>query len=265
MRFDLPVSSPHRFVGTINLRKVIPSYPDYSADDDGQIYRNDQPDAPLKKRFENGGTRVSVRNGTRKATVSVHKLVWEAFRGPVRKYAIFGRCNGDVWDTSLANITMLPHKGFTHRPINPQYGPWVVRSAAYDNMRRRWRNMLRRCNKPNSESERRHYRARGISVCERWERSFEDFYADMGDPPTPQHSIDRINNDGNYEPSNCRWATKSEQVRNSRNTKFNEDSVRQIRKLRGEGVALKNLAAKFNTSSGQIHAICSRKLWKDVT
>jgi len=61
------------------------------------------------------------------------------------------------------------------------------------------------------------YGGRGIRVCDRWLNSFENFYADMGKKPTSNHSIDRINVDGNYEPSNCRWATRKEQQRNKTN------------------------------------------------
>jgi hypothetical protein len=79
-----------------------------------------------------------------------------------------------------------------------------------------WQAMRQRCLDPNNK----HYGARGITVCDRWqgENGFENFYADMGEKPEPKHlySIDRINNDGHYEPGNCRWATAAEQTRNRR-------------------------------------------------
>jgi hypothetical protein len=78
-----------------------------------------------------------------------------------------------------------------------------------------WRNMKARCLNPGKTSF-NYYGGRGIQVCDRWLSSFENFYADMGPKPTPQHSIDRIDPDGDYGPSNCRWATKSEQSRNQR-------------------------------------------------
>lgn len=78
-----------------------------------------------------------------------------------------------------------------------------------------WRTMLKRCNSPTSRQY-HNYGARGIRVCERW-HTFENFYADMGDAPEGK-SLDRIDNDGNYEPSNCRWTTQKQQIRNKRNT-----------------------------------------------
>ena len=78
-----------------------------------------------------------------------------------------------------------------------------------------WATMRERCyrkNRPNFAN----YGGRGIIVCERWRTSFAAFVADMGPKPSPEHSLDRINNDGNYEPGNCRWATWTEQALNRR-------------------------------------------------
>src|SRR5579859_2961892 len=76
--------------------------------------------------------------------------------------------------------------------------------------------MLERCSNPNHIGF-RYYGARGVTVCERWRASFAAFLADMGPKPTPAHTIDRYpDNSGDYEPSNCRWATPAEQRRNQR-------------------------------------------------
>ncbi len=82
-----------------------------------------------------------------------------------------------------------------------------------------WLRMHDRCKNDRDGN----YGKRGITICTRW-NSFVSFFEDMGDPPTSEHSIDRVDVDGNYEPGNCRWATRIEQARNTRRNTFVEYS-----------------------------------------
>ena len=80
-----------------------------------------------------------------------------------------------------------------------------------------WNSMISRCENPSSSSY-ENYGARGISVCPEWRESFEAFFKDMGERPSKEHSIDRVDNDGDYTPRNCRWASRRQQHLNKRNT-----------------------------------------------
>ena len=87
-----------------------------------------------------------------------------------------------------------------------------------------WAGMKHRCLDTKCREYKR-YGGRGIKFCSRWE-SFEKFLSDMGKRPTPEHSLDRIDNDGNYEPSNCRWGTRHQQANNrSNNVRLTLDGV----------------------------------------
>ena|SRR5882724_8043506 len=101
---------------------------------------------------------------------------------------------------------------------------------------RAWCNMLGRCNNSNA-SHYEYYGGRGITVCERWLK-FENFLADMGLKPGPGFSVDRKNGKGNYEPGNCRWATHTQQMRNT--------SLTTMLEFRGEVHALGDWCELFS-------------------
>lgn len=108
-----------------------------------------------------------------------------------------------------------------------------------------WAGMLTRCTNPNSRNY-PDYGARGIQVCEHW-KSFENFYADMGDPPDG-FTIDRIDNDGNYCKANCAWQTPLKQARNRRSNvllTLNGLTLPLIEWAERLGVPYKSLSSRY--------------------
>lgn len=116
-----------------------------------------------------------------------------------------------------------------------------------------WSGMRSRCNNLNNKHY-KDYGGRGITICESW-NDFNNFSRDMGPRPSPKHSIDRINNNGNYEPSNCRWATNLQQSYNTRRTLFNREIATSIRQDYALGARTVDIARKYNVFSSAIHQL----------
>lgn len=123
-----------------------------------------------------------------------------------------------------------------------------------------WLSMRSRCNNPKSEHYYR-YGGRGIKVCERW-NSYENFYNDVFDGYQRGLQLDRFpNNDGDYEPSNFRWATRTQNMRNSTVTKINEEIARVIKY---SSDSAKGLSEIYGVSKWVIWDIRSGKTWKNI-
>jgi hypothetical protein len=131
--------------------------------------------------------------------------------------------------------------------------------------------MIQRCTNPRRNNYYL-YGGRGISVCGRWRDSFQSFVADMG--PRPDGcTLDRVDNDGNYEPGNCRWATAKEQSENSRMcrgvdraaSKLTEDQVYAVKRVGVLDVfSGRQIARWFGVSQMSIQAILKNKKWRHV-
>jgi len=120
-----------------------------------------------------------------------------------------------------------------------------------------WRSMKTRTTNPNLREWHR-YGGRGIKICERW-MEFENFLVDMGEKPTPRHSIDRLDNDGHYEPENCRWATPVEQCATRSTTKLNWVGVCLMRNMYARGSRVGDVAHAFGVGHATASRIVARK------
>ena len=125
-----------------------------------------------------------------------------------------------------------------------------------------WENIKDRCYRKNNKAY-KNYGGRGIIVCKRWLDYFINFYNDMGARPSKKHEIDRINNDGNYEPSNCRWATRTQNLRHTRNVKLTLAIANNIRIEHKNGLSLSKCSEKYKISKTNIRDIVQNNIWRN--
>lgn len=128
---------------------------------------------------------------------------------------------------------------------------------------RAWQNMKKRCyNELNTHYH--YYGGRGIKVCDRWLHSFKNFYADMGGKPFKKAQIDRIDNDGDYEPDNCRWVTPAENSRKRSTSKLSIEKAREIRTEYSHNILTqKQLAEIYNVEQTTISEVVNNNIWKE--
>jgi len=130
-------------------------------------------------------------------------------------------------------------------------------------------HMIRRCYNPSNEAY-KDYGGRGISICKRWyngkrsREGFLNFVEDMGPKPTG-YSVDRIDNDGDYSPDNCHWATAKTQARNRSTTKLTDSDIPEIFDLASQGFSQRAIAREFNVAQPTIGRILRGKSWQSET
>lgn len=151
--------------------------------------------------------------------------------------------------TDEINATKGTHRHRAKNKSSPEYSSW--------------RAMNSRCQNPNAPGY-RHYGGRGIQVCKRWQESFESFLEDMGPIPAPGYTIDRKNNEGHYNKRNCRWATKTQQSRNSRWAILTMAKARKVREMAASGFTKRQVADLLGVNYHSVRQIVAGTQWKEV-
>jgi len=176
------------------------------------------------------------------------------------------KCLCDCGKTKIINASCLKktRKSSPWNGSTVSCGCWRTERARRDSLVhgrtetsefRAWQAMKSRCMHPENLSWPR-YGGRGISIFRPWIGDFMAFYNYVGPRPSPSHSLDRIDNNGNYEPGNVRWATRREQAHNRSTTKLSDTDVAFVRHWRARGYKLRPIAQAFGLNISYARAVC---------
>jgi hypothetical protein len=161
------------------------------------------------------GNRIEIKAGDRYGRLTVIQEVDSVMSGRAIRCVL---CQCDCGNTLTVWLQSVRSGNTTSCGCALNGGVNHGHSKAKTRTYQAWASMKRRCLNPNVRDY-NNYGGRGISICQRWMDSFEAFLNDMGEIPDGM-SIDRIDNDANYEPANCRWATRKQQARNTRSNRI---------------------------------------------
>ena len=189
--------------------------------------------------------------------------VSRAARDPFGGKCCIKGCDGDVQGHNLCR----PHYQAWRQNGHPLHffgrrSP-ILKGKSASKEYKTWHSAKRRCTKVAAPSY-PNYGGRGIRMCARWMESFDNFLEDMGAAPTRDHSLDRVDVNGNYEPSNCRWATASQQSRNTRSVRLSADIVATAKGRWESGEAPHRIARDMGVPYSALQQAIRGKSWADI-
>lgn len=149
-----------------------------------------------------------------------------------------------------------------YHPYHERYRPVDGHMCSKHPYYSTWSNIVNRCCDKDSPKY-ADYGGRGITICDRWRNSFEAFVLDMGHRPSPTHTVERIDNDKGYYPNNCKWATRSEQMKNRRTFKNNKLGVTGIVSVPGGGYKAQYNDNGTRYNLGQFRTVAAAKEYRD--